>query len=160
GGAMAMAGAAPAGAQTLMPNFSFPEMRAVLTDLKATVTKEDVTESGHRYLEAKAESGLIFQVYGFECGDAKGSDPLQRCTGAELSADFTMASGKNAHDAAAEIDYAAVVDEATSNTNLQMRRYLIFDNGITPGNLKTNIQVYLNITNKVWDKLSEEKFLN
>lgn len=152
--------AAPAGAQTLMPNFSFPEMRAVLTDLKATVLKEDVTDSGHRFIEAKTEDGLIFQVYGFECGDAKPTDTLQRCTGAELSADFTMAAGKNAHDAAAKVDYAAVSDDATSDTNLELRRYIIFDNGITPGNLKTNVQVYINITDKVWGYLTDNKFLN
>jgi hypothetical protein len=40
-----------------------------------------------------------------------------------------------------------------------MVRYLIFDDGITPGNLKVNLQVFLNISNKAWTYMSEKDFM-
>jgi hypothetical protein len=153
--ALALAGA-PAFGQTVMLNFSFPEMRQQLTDLKSTVTKEgDTEEEKIHYLEAKAESGLIYVVYGAEC-DSK--EATQRCRGAELIATFTPGAKGDVNKALDLIDYAALADYKGSNGDLKLSRYIIFDNGITPANLKVNLEVFLSISNKVWDRLEDEGF--
>jgi hypothetical protein len=150
---LAVAGA-PAFGQTVMLNFSFPELRQQLTDLKSTVSKEGDTDDKIHYLEAKAESGMIYAVYGAECDEA-----IQRCRGAEMIASFSLADKSDIDDALDMIDYAAVADYKGADGNVKISRYVIFDNGITPANLKTNIEVFLSIANKVWDKLDEEKLL-
>jgi hypothetical protein len=150
---LAVAGA-PAFGQAVMLNFSFPELRQQLTDLKSTVSKEGDTDDKIHYLEAKAESGMIYAVYGAECEEA-----TQRCRGAEMIASFSLADKSDIDDALDMIDYAAVADYKGSDGNVKISRYVIFDNGITPANFKTNIEVFLSIANKVWDKLDKEKLL-
>jgi hypothetical protein len=153
--ALALAGA-PAFGQTVMLNFSFPEMRQQLTDLKSTVTSEGDNSEKIHFVEAKAESGLVYVIYGFEC-DSK--EPTQRCRGAEIIASFALADKNDVDEATDLIDYAAVTDYKGSDGNLKLSRYVIFDNGITPGNLKVNLEVFLSISNKVWDMLQDEGFL-
>jgi hypothetical protein len=154
--ALALAGA-PAFGQTVMLNFSFPEMRQQMTDLKSTVTKEAETGEKVRYLEGKAESGLVYAVYGFECDS---QEPSQRCRGAEMIASFTLERKDDVDEAMDLIDYAAVADYKGSDGNLKLSRYVIFDNGITPANLKVNLEVFLNISNKVWDMLEDEGYFD
>jgi hypothetical protein len=153
--ALALAGA-PAFGQTVMLNFSFPELRQHLTDLKSTVTKEGDTEDKVHYLEAKAESGLIYAVYGLECDSA---ETTQRCRGAEMIASFSLADKSKIEEALDQIDYAALADYKGSDGDVKVSRYVIFDNGITPANFKTNIEVFLSISDDIWDKLDEEGFL-
>ena len=154
--ALTLAGA-PAFGQAVMLNFSFPEMRQQLTDLKSSVTSEAETSDKIRYLEAKAESGLIYAVYGFEC-DSK--EPSQRCRGAEMIASFTLEDKNDVDEALDLIDYAAVADYKGSDGNLKLSRYVIFDNGITPANLKVNLEVFLSISGKVWDMLEDEGYFD
>ena len=154
--ALSLAGA-PAFAQTVMLNFSFAEMRQQMVDLKSTVKKEAVTDEDIRFLEAEAESGLIYAVYGLECDN---KETTQRCRGAEMVASFKFADDKKVPEALAEIDYAAVADYAGEDGRLKLSRYVIFDNGITAANLKVNLEVFLNISGDVWDFLDEEGYLD
>lgn len=147
---------APAHAQMVMLNFSFPEMRQQLTDQKATITNESQTDDGLRYLSAKTDAGLIFSVYGIQCDT---NEPTQRCTGAEMIASFTLADPTQIDKALDLIDYAALSDYKGSDGNLKLSRYVIFDNDITPANLKTNIEVFLGLANQAWDKLDDAKLL-
>jgi hypothetical protein len=150
--------AAPAFGQTVMLNYSFPEMRQQLTDLKSTVTEEgDTEEEKTHYLEAKADTGLIYAVYGNEC-DSK--EATQRCRGAEMIASFELADDGDVNEALDLIDYAAIADYKGSDGDLKISRYVIFDNGITPANLKVNIEVFLSISNKVWDMLEDEGYFD
>lgn len=148
---------APAFAQTsLLKNFSWAEMRTAIEGAKATVKEDGLTDNGTRYLTAKDEDGLNFNVYGHEC-DTK--DVSQRCTGAELSASFTLKNKDDVAKALAGIDYAAVADDDDGEGKIKMVRYLIFDEGITSGNLRVNVEVFLSISNKVWTYLSEKGFM-
>lgn len=151
---MAFAGA-PAFGQSVMLNFSFEELRQQLTDLKSTVTNEAETEDKVHYLEAKTESGLVYTVYGVQCA----AEVPQRCRGAEMVASFTLADPNDIEEALDMIDYAALADYKGTDGNVKLSRYVIFDHGITPANFKTNIEVFLSISDKVWDKLDEEDFL-
>jgi hypothetical protein len=151
---LALAGA-PASGQTVMLNFSFPELRQQLTEIKVTPGSESETTDKLRYLEAKTESGLNLGVYGIEC-DSK--EPTQRCRGAEIVASFELGSGEKVADAMELIDYAAVADIDGGNGRLRLTRYVIFDEGITPGNFRTNLTVFISIADKVWDLLDDEGF--
>jgi hypothetical protein len=147
---------APASAQSVMLNFSFPELRQQLTDLKATVSKEADTDEKTHYLEAKADTGLIFAVYGAECDSKEAS---QRCRGAELIASFTLADKAKVGEVLDLVDYAALADYKGGDGNLKVSRYVIFDHGITQANFKSNIEVFLSLSNKVWDMLDEKDYL-
>jgi hypothetical protein len=150
--------ATPAFGQAVMLNYSFPEMRQQLTDLKSTVTEEgDTEEEKTHYLEAKSESGLIYAVYGAEC-DSK--ETTQRCRGAEFIASFELADDSDVDEVLELIDYAAISDYKGSDGDLKVSRYVILDNGITPANLKVNIEVFLSISNKVWDLLEDEGYFD
>lgn len=154
--AIAALACAPASAQSMMLNFSFPELRQQLTDLKTTVTKEGDTDEKTHFMEAKADTGLVFAVYGAEC-DSK--DAGQRCRGAELVASFTLADKAKVGDALDLVDYAALADYKGADGNVKVSRYVIFDHGITQANFKSNIEVFLNLSNKVWDLLDEKGYL-
>jgi hypothetical protein len=154
--AMAFAGA-PAYGQTVMLNFSFPELRQQMIDVKSTVTNEADTEEKVHYLEAKTESGLTYVVYGVQCDSAEAT---QRCSGAEMVASFSLADKSDVEEALDLIDYAALADYKGTDGNVKLSRYVIFDHGITPANFKTNLEVFLSIADKVWDKLDEEGLLN
>ena len=153
--ALALTGA-PAFAQAVMLNFSFSEMRDQLVAQGVTVTKEEDTAEGLHYLQAKDDTGLIFAVYGMEC-DSKAV--TQRCTGAEMLASFTLSDKTKIDQALDMVDFAAVSDYKGTDGNVKISRYIIFDNGITPANLKVNIEVFLSLTNQVWDKLDDADLL-
>jgi hypothetical protein len=152
--ALALAGA-PASGQTVMLNYSFPELREQIAAVKATPGSEGETEDKIHYLQAKTESGLSLTIYGIEC-DSK--EPTQRCRGAEIVASFELASEEKVAEAMKQIDYAAVGDVDAGERRLRLTRYLIFDEGITPGNLRVNLNVFISIADDVWDMLDEEGF--
>jgi hypothetical protein len=154
--AAALAGA-PAFSQTVMLNYSFPEMRQRLEEIKSTVKNEGETADKIHYLEAVTSEGLIYGVYGLEC-DSK--EATQRCRGAEMIASFDFQRPAEVAEAMEVIDYAAVADYKGSDGKLKLSRYVIFDNGITPANLKTNLEVFTSIAHKVWDMPDEEGYFD
>lgn len=147
---------APASAQSVMLNFSFPELRQQLADLKTTVTEEGDTDAKAHFMEAKADTGLVFAVYGSECDSKEAS---QRCRGAELVASFTLADKSKAGEVLDMVDYAALADYKGADGNVKVSRYVIFDHGITQANFKSNIEVFLSLSNKVWDLLDDKGYL-
>lgn len=146
----------PASAQAVMLNFSFPELRQQLVDQGVTISKEADAKDEQRFIQGKDDTGLIFAAYGMEC-DSK--EITQRCTGAELLASFTLADKSKIDQALDLIDYAAVSDYKGPDGNVKISRYIIFDNGITPANFKTNIEVFLSLANNVWDTLDDADLL-
>jgi len=148
---------APAFGQTVMLNFSFPELKQQMIDLKSTIKKEAETDDKIRFIEAETEDGLIYAIYGLEC-DSK--EPTQRCRGAEMVASFDLERDGDIGEALDMIDYAAVADYKGADNRLKLSRYVIFDDGITPANFKVNITVFTNIANDVWDLLEEEGFFD
>lgn len=147
--------ASPAFSQTVMLNYSWPEMRQALVGAGATITAEGA-DGDIRYFDAKSKDDLMFTVFGFEC-DTK--ETTQRCRGAQLAASFTPKDSDSLAKALDAIDYAAVADNASARGNVRLTRYVIFDEGITPGNLKSNITVFLNISNDIWEMLGDKGWL-
>lgn len=152
----AMLVSAPAHAQAVMLNFNFPELRQQLVDQGVTISREADAKDELRYIQGKDDTGMIFAAYGMEC-DSK--EITQRCTGAELLASFTLADKTKIDQALDMIDFAAVSDYKGQDGNVKISRYVIFDNGITPANFKSNIEVFLSLANQVWDKLDDADLL-
>jgi hypothetical protein len=147
--------AAPAHAQVLMKNYNFDEMRLAVQEVGSEVQREDADDEGQRFLQAKTKSGLLYAVEGRAC-DSK--EPSQRCLGLNLSSSFLLKPGADTMKVLDLASYEAL-KSSVENGELKLSRYVIFDFGITPANLKTNINVFLNIADKVWGELDEKQLL-
>lgn len=147
--------AAPAHAQVLMKNYSFDEMRLAVQEVGSEVQREDADDAGQRFLQAKSKSGLVYAVEGRAC-DSK--EPSQRCLGLNISCSFTLKPGADTAKALEAGNYEAVKTYVEAG-GLRLGRYVIFDYGITPANLKTNLTVFLEIADKVWTDLGDRQLL-
>ena len=150
-GAIAM----PASAQALQKDFSWTEMRAELVKAGTEVTKEGVS-GDQRFMSGKEKSGLVFAVYGAQCDNP---EITQRCTGADMISSFTLKESAKISDVLDMVDYAALGDYKGDDGRLKVSRYVIFDGGITHENLQTNIEVFLRLSNAIWDKLDDAELL-
>ncbi len=137
--------------QTLMPNFSWPEIRETLESLNVAITAEGA-DGDIRYFDASKDK-IVFSVFGFEC-DAK--EPTQRCRGALLTASITPKDADSLAKAIAAIDNVAVEDSVSPRGNIRLKRYIMFDEGISSGNLKANITVFMNVTQGVAKMLADQ----
>jgi hypothetical protein len=153
----ALGGAAlPASAQTLKKDFSWPEMRAELVEQGVEVTKEGMS-GDQRFMSGKDDTGLVFAVYGAQCDN---TEITQRCTGADIISSFTLKDPAKIYEVLDMIDYAALGDYKGDDGRFKVSRYIIFDGGITHENLQTNIEVFLNLSNQIWDKLDDKDLLS
>lgn len=143
--ALAMPGAALA-QSTLLSDWAVPDMKAALTAAGATVTKDGVLADGAPYVGATTANGLKFVVYGTVC-----SGTPKRCKGANLSTSFTLDSDAEVDAREKEIDRSAVNVRNGGDKSLEVSRYLIFDEGLTRGNLRTNIEVFIEIAEEIWN---------
>jgi hypothetical protein len=146
---------APASAQIAMKDFSWIEMRAELKQKNVEITGDGVSGKA-RYVSGKAESGMVFAVYGYECDTEELS---QRCRGADFISSFTLKDASKGNDVLAMIDFAAVGDYVADDGRVKISRYMIFDGGVSEENLLTNIDVFISLSNQVWDKLDDADLL-
>lgn len=147
--ALTLAAALPASTQAqsgLLTDWGVSDMRQAITAAGATVTKESTLESGAPYLSGQTKDGLKFGVYGTVC-----SGTPKRCKGANLTATFTYDSDSEVDAREKLIDRSAVGVRNAGDNTLEVSRYLIFDEGVTRGNLRVNIEVFLDIANDVWN---------
>jgi hypothetical protein len=148
--AMAIALAVPgaAGAQSnILTDWGVSDMRQALTAAGAKITSETKLDSGAPYINAETDQGLKFVVYGTVC---KG-ETVKRCAGANLVADFTYDSDAAVDAREKKIDRAAVGVRNAGDNTLEASRYLIFDDGITAGNLSKNIAVFIEVVHDIWN---------
>ena len=130
--------------QALMPNFSWPEMRTTLEALNVAITEQGA-DGDIRYFDAR-RGYVVFSIFGFGC-DTK--EPTQRCSSALLSTSITPKDADSLAKAIDAIDNMAVDDGVSPEGNIRLRRYIMFDEGISPGNLKSNLTVFLNVSQGV-----------
>jgi len=148
--------ATPAFAQALQKDFSWAEMRTELVAAGAEVTKDGIA-GDQRYLSGKDDTGLVFAVYGAQCDNP---ETTQRCTGADFISSFTLKDPAKISDVLDIVDYAALGDYKGDDGRLKVSRYVIFDGGITHENLQTNIEVFLRLSNDIWDTLDDKDLLS
>ncbi|MFZ5669403.1 MAG: hypothetical protein ACOY4K_07900 [Pseudomonadota bacterium] len=148
-GALLFAGALPASSQAqsnLLTDWSVPDMRQALVAAGATVTKETTLKDGAPYLAAQTKDGLKFGVYGTVC-----SGEPKRCKGANLTATYTYDSDAAVDEREKLIDRSAVGARNAGDNVLEVSRYLIFDEGVTRGNLRVNIEVFMDVATDIWN---------
>jgi len=145
----------PAFGQSLMQNFSWPEMRQALENTGSTIVG-DGADGDIRYFDAKSKDNVMFTVFGFDC-DTK--EPTQRCSAAQLAASFTPKDDAALTKALDAIDYLAVDDRASPRKNVRLTRYVIFGGGIAAANLRQNISVFLSISQEALTMLAEKDLL-
>jgi hypothetical protein len=148
--------ASPAFGQSVMKDYSWPDMRAALVEQGVEVTKEGISGE-QRFLSGKDKTGLVFAVYGAQCDNP---EITQRYTGADIISSFTLKDPSKINEILEMIDYAALGDYKGDDGRFKVSRYVIFDGGITHENLKTNLEVFLRLSNDIWDKLDDAKLLN
>lgn len=148
-GALALALSIPGAASAqsgLLSDWAPSDMKQALTAAGATVTKEGVLDGGAPYVGATSANGMKFVVYGTVCS---GTPP--RCKGANLSTSFTLASDAAVDEREKKVDRSAVGVRNGGDNALEVNRYLIFDDGISRGNLKVNVEVFIEVAEEIWN---------
>lgn len=141
--------------QTLMQNFSWPEMRQALESEGSTIIAEGA-DGDIRYFDARSEGNLNFTVFGFECDT---NAPTQRCSEALLAASLTPKDDDALAKGLDTIDSPYVDDRPSPRKNIRLTRYVIFTGGIAVGNLKENIWVFLSTSENAWNTLRDKDLL-
>jgi len=148
-GALALVLAAPGAAFAqgdLLNDWAPSDMKAAITAAGAKVTKEGVLDDDVPYVGGESANGMKFVVYGAVCSGAP-----SRCKGANLSASFTLDSDAEVDAREKAIDRSAVGVRNGGDKSLDVSRYLIFDGGLTRENLKTNIEVFIEVAEDIWN---------
>jgi len=127
-------------------DWAVPAMKQALTAAGATVTKEGTLDDGAPYIGATSTNGMKFVVYGTVCNGAP-----KRCKGANMTASFTLDSDAAVDAREKKIDRSAVGVRNAGDNSLEVSRYLIFDNGVTRGNVQTNIEVFIEVAEDIWN---------
>lgn len=147
--ALALALSAPGAAfaqSGLLSDWGPSDMKAAIVAAGSTVTKEGVLDSGSPYVGAQSSNGMKYVIYGTVC-----SGTPKRCQGANLSASFTLDSDSEVDKREKEIDRSAVSVRNAGDNSLEVSRYIIFDNGISRANLATNIEVFVEVAEEIWN---------
>lgn len=130
----------------LLSDWSPSDMKTALAAAGATVTKEGTLDSGAPYVGAVSTGGMKFVVYGTVCEGTP-----KRCQGANISASFTLGSDSEVDAREKKIDRSAVGVRNGGDSALEVSRYVIFDGGITRANLATNIEVFIEVAEDIWN---------
>lgn len=147
--AVVLSAAAPAQAQVIA-DWAPADVRPILLETGSTVAEEGRLDQGQPFLRMTSSRGLKYWVTGEACVVG----PNKRCRGVHIYASFDMDSEAEVLTQARGLDYSAVRFIA-SGKSLIGERYLILDHGITRANFKTNVEVFLEVMHKVWDKLAQ-----
>jgi hypothetical protein len=151
-GACATTGPQPAASSTkLIDRYDEAALTSILQELKYAIVESSVSSSGKPFMTVEAGDELSFRVMGESC---VGEGAAQVCQGVQLSTQFAEAG---------DVDFDAVM--ATANRTLRpakvfridsglaYERYLIMDGGISRENLKTNISVYVEVLEVLFEQL-------
>ncbi|MBX3480313.1 MAG: hypothetical protein KF842_07925 [Caulobacter sp.] len=134
--------ATPAPAPTLIASWTSAEMKAVVTGMGLTVTRETRLDNGDPMLVVKGPSGASFVIQGAAC---TGIGPAMRCQGADLIALVRYETPAKTQAAIERISYPVVNVAVDEGNTVSISRYIIFDEGIHRRNLEANLKVFLAI---------------
>ncbi|MDP1736910.1 MAG: hypothetical protein Q8L23_05660 [Caulobacter sp.] len=131
----------------LLTDWGLTDMKQAVTAAGATVTKEGALSDGSPYVGATSAGGMKFVIYGTVCSGTT----AKRCKGANMSAGFTLDSDAEVDAREKKIDRSAVGVRNGGDNSLDVSRYLIFDEGISRGNLRVNIEVFIDVAEEIWN---------
>lgn len=148
-GALALALSVPGAATAqsgMLSDWGVADMKQAITAAGATVTKEGALDGGAPYVGATSADGMKFLIYGTVC-----TGTPMRCKGANMTASFTLGSDAEVDAREKKIDRSAVSVRNAGDNSLEVSRYLIFDDGLSRGNLKVNIAVFIEVAEEIWN---------
>ena len=138
----------------LIDSYDGPVLRSIINELGYKISDSDTDSQGRprMTIDVGGESGAAFRIVGQSC---EGKDKDQVCAGIQLAAQF----GKNGDDD----KLGEIVDRVNRtlrpakifwiDSGLAYERYLIMDGGVTRENLKTNIEVFVEILQAIWEQI-------
>lgn len=144
--------AAPASAQSaLVSAYDEAVLREVVEGLGYKVTDTLVDPTGEPAMTVQMAGDLAFQIEGMFC-EGEGKD--QRCQGLQMAAIIGDSGSEDPVKLAAEINRTwrpgklFVIDRG-----LAFERYLILDDGISRGNLASNIETFGEMLKQLWARI-------
>lgn len=137
--------ATPAHADDMLRDWGVEDMRKVLVAIGATPEPAELSD-GAPVIVARTRDGLAFAVFGMECA---GQGLAARCRGAEFTASFTLDSDQEVTDALGKINFAAISYFREGPKKLRVTRYVIFDEGVSAGNVRVNAEVFVGLAARV-----------
>ncbi|MBI1406422.1 MAG: hypothetical protein GC145_09885 [Caulobacter sp.] len=126
----------------LIASWTSAEMKAVVTGMGLTVTRETRLDNGDPMLVVKGPSGASFVIQGAAC---TGIGPAMRCQGADIIALVRYETPAKTQAAIERISYPVVNVAVDEGNTVSISRYIIFDEGIHRRNLEANLKVFLAI---------------
>ncbi len=140
---LAMATFASTGARAddsrLLKDFDVSDLMSALSDLEM-IGKIQKTKEGDEYVLAQASDGLYFYMMPLAC---EGSG----CFGLEVFASFYVdqASFWKINEIDHRYSFINVMRDREDPNVVMLQRYLVADHGLAFGNLKSNLDIFVNI---------------
>ena len=133
------AGTAHANDSRLLKDFDVQDLMSALSELEMDGTVQKTTE-GDEYVLAQASDGLYFYMMPLAC---EGSG----CFGLEVFASFYVdeASFWKINEIDHRYSFINVMRDRASPNVIMLQRYLVADHGLAFGNLKSNLDIFVNI---------------
>jgi hypothetical protein len=138
----------------VMFDWSQGDMTSALADLGAVPTAEG-GPGEYPYL-AVSRFEFPFEVRSAVCKSAASEI---RCRGAEFSTVIELGDRTAATRAALNFFVSPVTLSVTDEGALLISRYVIFDSGITRGNLKSNAELFMSATRSIYRALKANGYL-
>ena len=135
----AFSGSASANDSRLLKDFDVSDLMSALTELEM-VGEIQKTKEGDEYVLAQAADGLYFYMMPLAC---EGSG----CFGLEVFASFYVdqASFWKINEMDHRYSFINVMRDREDPNVVMLQRYLVADHGLAFGNLKSNLDIFVNI---------------
>lgn len=133
---------------TLVKRLTLDDMKALITERSDTVERTG-ENNGKPYVAAKTETGFTYFMLGNAC------KPETGCQGVEMLSVFARSPNVSLDELNTINTSFAAVSVSLRNDQFLTSRYLIFDEGMTRGNIKVNLDVFLQVAGKVSLRLKE-----
>lgn len=138
--------------QPLVDRYDETVLREVATSLGYKVV--DVLENADKpSMTVEVDGSLAFQIEGLSC-TGEGAD--QKCLGLHLAAILAGAGDNDPEELIAEINRTWRPGKLFAvSQGLAFERYLILDDGISRGNLASNIETFGEMLKALWARVRE-----
>jgi hypothetical protein len=134
-----LAGAAQAAPEPLVDRWSTATVTESLASLGATEVQVNAT-GGRPYVTARTHDGLNVAIYAKACDQAAEGKTVVTCHGLESIISFDPGRGDRAI-LVGRLNHEFALGKylAEEDGTIRLSRYLVFDAGVTPGNLRSEL---------------------
>jgi len=142
--------AGPSAETGLIDRYDAPALRSIIAELGYTITDQGPSSTGKPMLVVETPENFSFRILGESC-EGEGKD--QVCQGVQLSTQFAE-SGADFDEIMARANRTLRPAKVFRvDAGLAYERYLIMDGGVSRENLKTEIEVFVEILGVLWKQV-------